>query len=1129
MKKNYISKINSSSQESFNRKSKKKIENESPQQSTSFPPLVFSPSLPLSQKHQSNAMMENQEPSLLAKESLYYTNNECPFVQPKILQLRYLRAKDVRTRTAPSVKFCRGCRQHGDYHSPRCSSDSMYIRRLGSTSKHTSEENQPSSNKQKNPIKIKTNPKNRSVLRKPSRHFTIPDPLSRAQRPDFSGNLKATNCQICTSNKLKGIDCHICSKTRLQEAGKSDSFIGLKSSQDWMSASKPRKHSKPANHNRLRNISGAKLNQSLPNRLGLHDDEEPFSIGQYVDQNGNFLLRSKGLDSLNNVDSMISDKFMISDFGKLLAEDDSNHPTLSLLRIDGIRKMPLPPIRNSGEGIDREYFENYGAFLEKLSEDELRLFLMGRVQPNIKRIYPGYRSRQKQSVARHRRGNLQDNTNDLFPGEEEESSGEFLHDEDSLLLNSKSIDDSQDDQKSLKSLLTPSPPPTPPIRTPSPEIENESFPQSLDDDEKSLILPSESSIDPNFIEEYNKSLLKQQDNDKTSASLSVQSSELTVKLDLEDESNNLNSTVITPVLDQSPSSNEESGLENAADNIEQDLSDSIEKDSLITNENHDNENVDSYGTKEDDYSLNTIEAERQNEESEDIQDETNPLGMSEDDRFQDQKKQSLRSASPLPPIDESSTILNGSRDHIDQSESENIEIDQSQIEESNEIVIDNVQEPPPIVFEAPPIPALKYEYKDHQRKPSEKKTMFKTQEKPKKLKKPPKKPRLLDLRFEQFKAQRKQANMEDIEDANFEREGTMLDFASKYCILSLDQLNRYEKIFNEYSASDEPTPPPTATDETRHVTEEENENENENEKEREYENQKKKLPEELIRFVEEYEEICYTSDSLKDKMAQINTKKDKIQDDLTRLKSIISSPDTEVQADHLQKQASLTSRLHNIEKRHTETYEKQRSVQHIEKDLKEFLLSQEEFDPKILDLIKENKNTFARRFRKRKASYINSEDLPRVLKKLNMKIKSKELSFIEKLMQLPEQHPKLNLKMFSIVAAMTEKITDIDSSIKHYLDQIDLKTMERRLEKCKELYMLINEEFNKTDQEFRTDRSAENLFAELIAGGMNEKEMKSIMEKLVNDGRVDFLDFAMYIPLFIKIHETILKTPFGSL
>lgn len=35
-----------------------------------------------------------------------------------------------------------------------------------------------------------------------------------------------------------------------------------------------------------------------------------------------------------------------------------------------------------------------------------------------------------------------------------------------------------------------------------------------------------------------------------------------------------------------------------------------------------------------------------------------------------------------------------------------------------------------------------------------------------------------------------------------------------------------------------------------------------------------------------------------------------------------------------------------------------------------------------------------------------------------------------------------------------------------------------------------------------------------------------MMERLVNNGRVDFLDFAMYIPLFIKIHETILNAPF---
>ena len=269
----------------------------------------------------------------------------------------------------------------------------MYIRRLGTNTKYNNDDNQLLSNKQKDLNTKKTVPNTRPLRGRPFRHFTLPNSLNRTQKPDFRGNIKPENCQICTNNKIKGIDCHICSKTRLQESGKSDSFIGMQPSRDWMTVSKPSKHSKAQNHNRLKNVSGAKLNMSLPNRLGLYDDEGSYSLGQYVDQNGNFLLKSKGLDSLNSTHSINRENLnsKISDFGRILTEDDSNHPTLSLLRIDGIRKMPLPPIRNSGGEIDREYFDQYGAFLERLSEDELRLFLMGRVEPNIKKIYPGYR------------------------------------------------------------------------------------------------------------------------------------------------------------------------------------------------------------------------------------------------------------------------------------------------------------------------------------------------------------------------------------------------------------------------------------------------------------------------------------------------------------------------------------------------------------------------------------------------------------------------------------------------------------------------------------------------------------------------------------------------------------------
>ena len=72
----------------------------------------------------------------------------------------------------------------------------------------------------------------------------------------------------------------------------------------------------------------------------------------------------------------------------------------------------------------------------------------------------------------------------------------------------------------------------------------------------------------------------------------------------------------------------------------------------------------------------------------------------------------MRTETPSPSIDESliieQKIRTESHDNItDQSEDENTELNQSQSEEMNETIADDVIEPP-IVFEAPPIPALKH-------------------------------------------------------------------------------------------------------------------------------------------------------------------------------------------------------------------------------------------------------------------------------------------------------------------------------------------------------------------------------------------------------------------------------------
>lgn len=34
-----------------------------------------------------------------------------------------------------------------------------------------------------------------------------------------------------------------------------------------------------------------------------------------------------------------------------------------------------------------------------------------------------------------------------------------------------------------------------------------------------------------------------------------------------------------------------------------------------------------------------------------------------------------------------------------------------------------------------------------------------------------------------------------------------------------------------------------------------------------------------------------------------------------------------------------------------------------------------------------------------------------------------------------------------------------------------------------------------------------------------------VIAKLVNQGKVDFFDFVLYVPLFLKIHERILQRP----
>jgi len=164
-------------------------------------------------------------------------------------------------------------------------------------------------------------------------------------------------------------------------------------------------------------------------------------------------------------------------------------------------------------------------------------------------------------------------------------------------------------------------------------------------------------------------------------------------------------------------------------------------------------------------------------------------------------------------------------------------------------------------------------------------------------------------------------------------------------------------------------------------------------------------------------------------------------------------------------------------------------------------------------------------YNRNEGNLIQSKSLYKSLEKVGKDFKPAELEFIKRMLQLDDD--ELDFKTFSIVAALTERITSLDSSIKQYCDELDLRTLERKLDKCKEMYLLLrgknNSSLREDGESFFPSRDA--LFTELEAGNITPEDRQSVVEKLYDNENVNFLDFVMYIPLFLTIHERIVNRP----
>ncbi|GAB1609085.1 hypothetical protein Ahia01_001193900 [Argonauta hians] len=154
---------------------------------------------------------------------------------------------------------------------------------------------------------------------------------------------------------------------------------------------------------------------------------------------------------------------------------------------------------------------------------------------------------------------------------------------------------------------------------------------------------------------------------------------------------------------------------------------------------------------------------------------------------------------------------------------------------------------------------------------------------------------------------------------------------------------------------------------------------------------------------------------------------------------------------------------------------------------------------------------------------LDFRDLGSILSQINRKLKPAESSdtlyYILKLSECK----RINFKTFSILAALSEKVSQLEPLIQNIQDQSSYAAFDIKLKRSKELFQLLS-----ADTLLPGDVTTSTaIYFELVAGRMNPEETAMILAKLSRPsvGFIHFFDYLTYLPFFIKVHQTIIDNP----
>ncbi|XP_054876307.1 uncharacterized protein LOC129351480 isoform X2 [Poeciliopsis prolifica] len=119
----------------------------------------------------------------------------------------------------------------------------------------------------------------------------------------------------------------------------------------------------------------------------------------------------------------------------------------------------------------------------------------------------------------------------------------------------------------------------------------------------------------------------------------------------------------------------------------------------------------------------------------------------------------------------------------------------------------------------------------------------------------------------------------------------------------------------------------------------------------------------------------------------------------------------------------------------------------------------------------------------------------------------------------------VDLRLFAVIASLAQKIASMDEFMRSLIDNMDLRSLEVRLFKAKQLFLFLLEDQHDVSGAQRGFISGEQLLLELQAGGIHLEQEAAVRLELERVPPLDLLDFLAYLPLFMLIHQSVIANP----